>query len=191
LVPKADEGAVMGGRGDARGEPVQVAAEVLAAIAGGQVRDLLQRVSPQIVCIPATRPDRSVYRGHAGMIQLVADLHAAHGPYHLEHEDACAEGSAQHCPDGETLVTVRAQIVRETPRGDVPGLRIMVRVMVRGGLVTSMYADYLDGSSVGRPGEAASAGTPGEATSAGTPGEATADTRGEATSPDGADASTR
>jgi hypothetical protein len=63
--------------------------------------------------------------------------------------------------------------------------------MVRGGLVTSMYADYLDGSSVGRPGEAASAGTPGEATSAGTPGEATADTRGEATSPDGADASTR
>jgi hypothetical protein len=140
------EDAVMGGGGAARDEPVQVAAEMLAAIVEGRVRDMLARAAPQILCIPATRRSRSVYRGHAGMIHLVADLHAAHGPYRLEHEDAYAQAGS---PDGETLVMVRAQIVRETPGGDVPAQRIVFRVVVQGGLVTSLYASFLDGSGAG------------------------------------------
>lgn len=64
--------------------PVQVILEVYAAIRDGNIGDLLALTDPTVDCRPVVRPGLSTYQGHDGMNQLVTDMHAAHGDYHVD-----------------------------------------------------------------------------------------------------------
>jgi hypothetical protein len=64
--------------------PVQVVLEIYAAIRDGNVSDLLTLTDPRIACRPVVRPGLSIYHDHDGMAQLVTDMHAVHGDYHVD-----------------------------------------------------------------------------------------------------------
>jgi SnoaL-like domain len=92
-------------------ESMQVTAvlELYAAICDGRVTDVLALTSPEVDCEPLVRPGLSRYQGHAGMVGLVRDMHAAHGSYHVTIIEVSERPG--------TEVIVRARISPEAGRG--------------------------------------------------------------------------
>lgn len=124
------------GGGAQPGGPEGVARAVLAAIVEGRVGDVLALTDPEVVCMPVTRPGRSLYEGHAGMARLVADLRAVWGRYRVKAEDA---GGA--CPDEDGGVRVRLRLlVAETDAGDMAVEPVLTEFTVRDGLVTRIVS---------------------------------------------------
>ena len=122
--------------GEGEGSPAGVLGALLPAIAEGRVADVLALVDPQVVCITGTRPARSMYEGHAGMVQLIADLRAVYGRYRVEVDPDAGEGGPGDAgAEAETRVVVRMRGVRETEGGDEALPSALVVATVRGGLV--------------------------------------------------------
>ena len=119
--------------------PFELARALLAALAEGRVEDVLALTDPQVMCMPVTRPARSLYEGHAGMAQMMDDLYAVWGKYRLEVEDA--DAGTQADPDGGVRVTVRIQII-EAERVEGAGPPVLAEFTVRNGLVTCIEASY-------------------------------------------------
>jgi hypothetical protein len=133
---------VMRARAGVRGvEPARVARALLAAVAEGRVAEVLAMVDPRVVWVPVTRPARSVYHGHAGTAQMVADLRAVHGRYRVQVEGSAAGAGGQ---GGEGGVTLRVRVVRQTGGGDVLGPPVLAGFTFRGGLVTRVESEFAD-----------------------------------------------
>jgi ketosteroid isomerase-like protein len=113
--------------------PSEVVSQLIAAVSDGRIEDLLALVDPGVRCIPATRPGRTVYEGHAGMARLVADLSAAYGPHRIEVEEITVESGTQ--------VTARTRVLQESDHGDLLLRRITSVYTLRAGLVTSIEGD--------------------------------------------------
>jgi ketosteroid isomerase-like protein len=113
--------------------PAQVVTELMAAIADARIGDMLALVHPDVVWWALARPGLTMYEGHTGMVQMVADISAAYGPYRIEIDDISV--------DTDTQVTVRVRAIRETDGKDLP-MRLVTSVFtLRDGLVVSMEAD--------------------------------------------------
>jgi len=121
--------------------PAQVARAVLAAVAEGRVSDVLAMADPQVEWVPVTRPARTVYYGHAGTAQLVADLRAVHGRFRVQVEDSAAGTGGQ---GAEVRVMLRVRVVLETGGGDVLGPPVVTGFTFRGGLVTRVESQFAD-----------------------------------------------
>jgi hypothetical protein len=93
---------------------------------------VLALTDPRVVCLPVTRPGRSVYEGHAGMAVLVRDLRAVWGHYRVKAEEA---GGARPDGAGGELVRLRL-LVAETDAGDMAVAPVLTEFTVRDGLVT-------------------------------------------------------
>lgn len=113
--------------------PAQMVTELMAAIADARTGDMLALVHPDVVWQALARPGLAIYEGHADMVQMVADISAAYGPYRIEIDDISV--------DTDTQVTVRVRAIRETDGGDLP-MRLVTSVFtLRDGLVASMEAE--------------------------------------------------
>jgi hypothetical protein len=123
-----------GERGQAN---VQVVLGFFAAIRDQRTSDLLALVDPQIICMPVTRPGRTVYEGHAGMLRFIKDLHAVFGDYEYEIDKITELDEAK--------VAVQARMLLESGRPSMGPLSISVVFTLRNGLIT--LADSEPGTS--------------------------------------------
>jgi hypothetical protein len=119
--------------------PVHVALTVLAAIAEGQVDDVLDLIDPRVVWRPVTRPALTLYQGHAGVAEFAADLRLAYGPYRFDIEGVCPGPAG---PDGAVLVTVHGRVIRETSTGQQAERLVLSEFRIKDGLVKSIESRY-------------------------------------------------
>jgi hypothetical protein len=140
-VPRRGEGVVGAGVAGQQGwAAFAVARALLTALAANQVSDVLALCDPAVVCYPATRPARTVYEGHAGMAQMVSDVHAVWGRFQMETEYA---GMGDAAPaDGGVRVLVRHTLIAETAGRPVLSGPVMAQFTVRDGLVTSIESEH-------------------------------------------------
>jgi hypothetical protein len=120
--------------------PAEVARALLAALAGCRVDDVVALTDPAVVAMPVTRPGLAAYQGHAGMAELVHDLHAIWGKFKLVIEDADG-GAVAEAAGGRLRVMLRLQVV-ECERGPGTWPVVLTEFTVRNGLVLCIDSRY-------------------------------------------------
>ena len=95
-----------------------------------RIEDMLALVAPEIAYQALDQSEPDLYRGHTGMIRLVADLHATLGDYQVTIVDLTEEPGPQ--------VTLQAWVIPGPGRGLQFPMRL--RYTLSGGQVTSIQS---------------------------------------------------
>jgi hypothetical protein len=98
-----------------------------AAHREGRIDAMLATIHPDVVWYPWSRPGLSVYRGHEGIRQMIADMRAANGIYGIDFDDVTETTPGQ--------VTATGRIVREDNGGEAS---VEFAIEMRDGLVSEV-----------------------------------------------------
>jgi ketosteroid isomerase-like protein len=96
----------------------------------GQIEEMLAYIHPDVRWRPLTRPARSLYVGHAGTLDMLADLRASMGEFRMEWEELREQ------PDGNVIGVGHPVLL--TDQGEVAGPQIEGLIEMRDGLVAGL-----------------------------------------------------
>ena len=119
--------------GAAGGSAVDVVRRMLAAQDAGRLDEVLTLADPAIVIRPLARPGRSVYHGHAGLLDLLDNAERAVGAHRVEW------GELSESAPGTVTAVSTVWLLEDG--GERAVARIRNEFVVHGGLVTQ-YDSY-------------------------------------------------
>ena len=133
------------GPGESTSPAIEVVLALHEAMRDSRAEDVLALVDPGVVYNTLDDSKLDLYRGHAGMIRLLQDVHATHGDYQVRIVEVIEEPGPR--------VTVQAWVIPEPGRGQQFPTRLMYTV--HHGLVTSIQS--IPETPPARPGTPAAA----------------------------------
>jgi ketosteroid isomerase-like protein len=96
----------------------------------GRIEDLLAMIHPSAVFEPVTRPGRTVYIGHEGVLDLISDIRRTPSQGRVRFD------AFTKLPDGR--VEARGHQIVATDDGEVMGQRVSPVITVNDGLVVRL-----------------------------------------------------